>query len=256
MNLREKMLAMLDSTRVEECCCEISGDLLVSVSIGRMTKSNIYIIAENDLHTYVRLFKSWELKVHRVVCSLPKPFEMVDDVKIISPHELLTDETPRKFFFLFTPDCLVGEGKTFFDENIYKIPAAGEPNRAFVVKDENLSKLNANTFDSYDSNSMFYYQSHKEELMQLFDALADETSKRTLYHYVESYVLNCAYKGEQNSSLWRYFFGGKYERLYKHLDGECWINCGANEGDTVCQYLSFDFKPKKIYAFEGDKKKL
>lgn len=90
--------------------------------------------------------------------------------------------------------------------------------------------------------------------MELFDSLADETSKRTLFHYVESYIRNCSYRGEQNSTLWRYFFGSKYERLYKHLDGEVWINCGANEGDTVFQYLSFDFKPKKIYAFEGDEK--
>ncbi len=253
MSLREEMLAMLDSTRVEECCCEISGDILVAVSLGRMTKSNVYIIAENDLHTYVRLLKSWELKVQRVVCSLPKPFEMVDDVKIISPHELLTDETPRKFFFMFTPDCLVGERKTFFEDNLYKIPSVEAPNKIFTVSEYNATRMNLNSVFEFDANSMFYYQSHKEELMNLFDSLADETSKRTLYHYVESCVLNCAYKGEQNSTLWKYFFGGKYERLYKHLDGECWINCGANEGDTVFQYLSFDFKPKKIYAFEGNK---
>ena len=254
MSLREEMLAMLDSTRVEECCCEISGDLLVAISLGRMTNSNIYVIAENDLHSYVRLLKSWDLKVHRVVCSLPKPFEMVDDVKIISPHELLTDETPRKFFFLFTTDSLSDEAKNFFVDNLYQIPSAEVPNKIFTVLEFNAMRMNLNSIHEFDSNSMFYYQSHKEELMQLFDSLADETSKRTLYHYVESYVLNCIYKGEQNSSLWRYFFGGKYERLYKHLDGECWINCGANEGDTIFQYLSFDFKPKKIYAFEGDKK--
>ena len=74
-----------------------------------------------------------------------------------------------------------------------------------------------------------------------------------LYHYVESYVTNCVYKGEHISTRWKYFFGGKYERLYRHLDGECWINCGANNGDTVFSYLSWNFKPKKIYAFEGDK---
>ena len=65
-------------------------------------------------------------------------------------------------------------------------------------------------------------------------------------------MTNCVYKGEHNPTRWKYFFGGKYERLYKHLDGECWINCGANIGDTLFAYLSFDFKPKKIYAFEGD----
>ncbi|MBQ3336469.1 MAG: FkbM family methyltransferase [Selenomonadaceae bacterium] len=105
-----------------------------------------------------------------------------------------------------------------------------------------------------DTDKSFYYQSHKKDLMELFDSLADETSKRALYFYVESFVKNCVYGGEHNPTRWKYFFGGKYERFYKHLDGECWINCGANIGDTVFAYLSFDFKPKKIYAFEGDKK--
>ena len=105
-----------------------------------------------------------------------------------------------------------------------------------------------------DTDKSFYYQSHKKDLMELFDSLADETSKRALYFYVESFVKNCVYGGEHNPTRWKYFFGGKYERLYKHLDGECWINCGASIGDTVFAYLSFDFKPKKIYAFEGDKK--
>ena len=253
MALREDMLTMLDSTRVEECCCEISGDLLVAISLARINKSNVYIFAENDLHTYVRLFKSWGLHVHKVVCTAPKEFQAVDDVEIVSPQELLTDMTPRKFFFLFAKSSMPDDEKNFVCSQLDKIPSVENPNEGFVVIPGNARKLNANLFDSFDSNRIYYYQSHKAELMELFDALADETSKRTLYHYVESYVTNCIYKGEHNPSLWRYFFGGKYERLYKHLDGECWVNCGANEGDTVFQYLSFDFKPKRIYAFEGDK---
>ena len=253
MQLREKMLEVLDSTRIEECCCEISGDIMVAVSLGRMTNSNVYIVAENNLHLYVRLFKSWGLNVHKVVCFQPKPFQKVDDVEIISAQELLTDMTPRKFFFMFMLDLNNGAGKNFLNNQLDKIPHVEIPNNAFAVLEHNTIKLTASVFPEYDSNRIYYYQSHKAELMNLFDSLADETSKRTLYYYVESYIKNCAYRGEQNSSLWRYFFGGKYERLYKHLDGECWINCGANEGDTVFQYLSFDFKPKRIYAFEGDK---
>lgn len=253
MDLREKMLEMLDSTRIEESCCEISGDLLVTISIAAINRSNVYIVAENDLHTYVRLFKSWELNVHKVVCALPKTFQKVDDIEIISPEDLLTDETPRKMFFLFQSDCILGGINNFFSSQFKNIPSEEIPNMAFVVFEYNARRLNLNSVNEFDSNRIFYYQSHKKELMELFDCLADYRSKLTLYYYVESYINNTLYKGEQNSTLWRYFFGGKYERLYKHLDGECWINCGANEGDTVFQYLSFDFKPKKIYAFEGDK---
>ena len=59
-----------------------------------------------------------------------------------------------------------------------------------------------------------YYQSHKKSLMELFDSLSDETSKRALCFYVESFVKNCIYRSEQNPTRWKYFFGGKYERLY------------------------------------------
>ena len=248
MALREQMLEMLYSTRVEEEVCEISGDLTVAVSLCRMNRSNVYIVAENDLHTYVRLFKSYGLNVHKVVCSKPKEFSKVDDVEVVSIQDLLTDMTPRKFFFVFTDFVDIN----FFMTRFADIPSAEMPNLNFFVTPYNAQRLNLNSVDEYDANSMFYYQSHKAELMELFDSLADETSKRALFCYVESYVRNCVYRGEHNPTMWRYFFGGKHERLYKHLDGEVWINCGANEGDTVFQYLSFDFNPKKIYAFEGD----
>ena len=248
MALREQMLEMLYSTRVEEEVCEISGDLTVAVSLCRMNRSNVYIVAENDLHTYVRLFKSYGLNVHKVVCSKPKEFSKVDDVEVVSIQDLLTDMTPRKFFFVFTDFVDIN----FFMTRFADIPSAEMPNLNFFVTPYNAQRLNLNSVDEYDANSMFYYRSHKAELMELFDSLADETSKRALFCYVESYVRNCVYRGEHNPTMWRYFFGGKHERLYKHLDGEVWINCGANEGDTVFQYLSFDFNPKKIYAFEGD----
>ena len=96
MSLREKMLEMLDSTCIEEVH-GFSGDLLVSISLAAMTKANVYLWAERDLHTYVRLFKSWDLNVHRVVCALPKEFQKVDDVEIISPENLFDDKSPNKF---------------------------------------------------------------------------------------------------------------------------------------------------------------
>ena len=252
MNLRNKMLAMLDSTRVEENY-EIAGKLLIVVSIALTNHANVYIVAENDLHIYVRLFKSWGLTVCKVVCVQPKDFKKVDDVEIIVPQDLLTDKTPRKFFFLFHPDCSSGELKEFFNTRENEIPSAQMRNMIFNVLHFDALKLHGNVFPFFDSNRTFYYQSHKKDLIELFDSLADETSQQALYYFVEAYVLNCPYKGEHIPTRWKYFFGDKYERLYKHLDGECWINCGASIGDTIFAYLSFDFKPKKIYAFEGDK---
>ena len=252
MDLRQKMLEMLDNTRVEEGY-EITGGILIAVSLAVMNKSNVYIWAENDLHTYVRLFKSWGLNVHKVVCYLPKNFQKVDDVEIISPKDLTKDKTPRKSLFLVMPDCVLGKSKNYLAEQLDKIPSVELPNFTYVVEGNDKLTMISHTNEKFDANSMYYYQSHKRELMELFDSLADETSKLALYYYVESYVKNCVYQGEHNPTRYKYFFGGKYERLYKHLDGECWINCGANIGDTVFSYFSWNFKPKKIYAFEGEK---
>ena len=249
MALREQMLEMLDSTRVEELY-ELVGDKLIAVSIAAMNNSNVYIVAENDLHLFVRLFKSWGLNVCKVVCALPKDFQKVDDVEIVSPEDLLTDATPRKFFFLIEPDYTLGGN--FFETRINEIPFAEMKNNAFIVHAVERKNWVASLTENLDTDKLFCFQSHKRELLELFDSLADETSKRALFHYVESYVRNCIYRGEHTPTRWKYFFGGKHERLYKHLDGEVWINCGANAGDTVFQYLSHDFKPKRILAFEGN----
>ena len=247
MALREQMLEMLDSTRVEERF-GLTGKLLIATSLAVMRNANVYIFAENDLHTYVRLFKSYGLNVHRVVCAKPKEFSMVDDVQIVSPQDLFTDSTPRKMFFADVVDIASGMLIRFLNEHLSVL----KPSVMYAIPfEEKIIMVHNHT--TFGINSMFYYQSHTRELMELFDSLADETSKRTLFHYVESYVKNCVYRGEQNPTRWKYFFGGKYERLYKHLDGEVWINCGASVGDTIFSYFSHNFTPKKIYAFDGSK---
>ena len=247
MTLRNKMLEMLDTTRVEENFA-MSGELLISVSFAKMTKAAVYLWAENDLHAYVRLFKNWDLNFHKVICSAPKNFSTVDGVEIISPESLLNDEMPRKIFFVAPMDYPINNAQSFWN----KIMTALKPLAVHFISPQERAAM-IFRHERFDVDKLFFYQSHKAELMELFDSLADETSKRALYHYVETFVTNCVYKGEHNPTRWKYFFGGKYERLYKHLDGECWINCGASVGDTIFAYLSFDFKPKKIYAFEGDR---
>lgn len=248
MDLREKFSELLDNTRITENF-SISGNILIVNSFAVMMKENVYIVAENDLHIYVRLFKSWGLNVRKVVCFFPKDFQKVDDVEIISPADLPNDNTPNKFLYVFKADYNVDKPEEFWSKFSKIFSAFG----IYYVEPGDQLAMSFN-FPNYDVNSLHYYQSHKKELLELFDSLADETSKQTLYYYVETYLRNTVYKGEHTATRWKYFFGREHERLYKHLDGgECWINCGANIGDTVFAYFAFDFKPKKIYAFEGDK---
>jgi len=247
LDLREKMLAMFNTTAVKEKFA-MDCQLLMSVSYAAMNNANVYLWAEKDLHVYVRMLKSWGLNVHKVVCLLPKEFKKVDDVEIILPEELFADDTPHKFFFVATTDYQVENPQAYWN----KIMEAISPLATHFISPLDKVVMVFNS-EKFDTDKMFYYQSRPKEIMELFDLLADYTSKLTLYHYVESFVTNCVYKGEQISTRWKYFFGGDYERLYKHLDGECWINCGANIGDTLFSYFSWNFKPKKIYAFEGEK---
>ena len=52
LNLRDKMLEMLESTRVEEHH-EIAGEILLNVSRALMLKANVYIWADKDLCTFM-----------------------------------------------------------------------------------------------------------------------------------------------------------------------------------------------------------
>ena len=253
MSLRDKMLELFGNTHVEENY-EITGNILIQVSLAVMLKSKVYIVAENDLHICVRQFKSWGLDVHKVVCSTPQSLKQIDDVEIVSLKYLLSDKTPGKFFFFFTCD-INAEGKAdFFLKNFFKIPVDEIPNRIYCIDNNDHVKILSNPPTALNKNTLFYYQTHKNELMHLFDSFHDEYSKETLFNYVRAYMSNGICYGNKIPTQWKYFFGGEHERLYRHLDGECWINCGAYIGDTIFAYFSHAFKPKKIYAFEGNKK--
>ena len=183
MELRKKMLDMLNTTAVKEQFA-MSGELLISVSYAAMKNANVYIWSDRDLHVYVRLFKSWNLNVHRIICFLPKEFQKVDDVEIIKPEDLLGDKTPNKF--LFIDGYALENAKTFWNEILKTLQPS------FVHFISPLDRISTVfNHENFDVNKMFYYQSRKAELMELFDSLADETSKRALYHYAESFVTNC-----------------------------------------------------------------
>ena len=125
-------------------------------------------------------------------------------------------------------------------------------NGFYFLTDYDIIVIATNTTKIFDANRIFYYQNHKEDILQFCDLLADEKSKEVLIAYVKSYMKNSVYIGEQIPAVYKYFFGSKKEPLYKHLDDECWINCGSSVGDTLFSYFRWNLSAKKIYAFEGD----
>ncbi len=167
MELRKKMLEMLESTCIEENY-EITGNLLIQVALAAMNNSNVYIVAENDLHTYVRLFKSWNLHVHKVVCALPKDFQKVDDVEIIPLAELLKDETPRKMFFVDAEDHKAEERKNFFEKQFNNIPSAEIPNKICLLSKTDKKRMALSLSVYLGRNFITYYQSHKENILNKY----------------------------------------------------------------------------------------
>lgn len=150
------------------------------------------------MHIYVRLFKSWDLNIHKVVCALPKNFQKVDDVEIVSPEELFSDSTPRKIFFVAATDYSIENAQNFWNKTMHALA----PLAVHFISPLDRKTMIFN-HERFDIDTMFYYQSHKAELMELFDSLADETSKLALYYYVEAYVKNCVYKGEHIPTRWK-----------------------------------------------------
>ena len=146
---------MLESTRVEENFA-MSGELLISVSIAVMKNASVYLWAENDLHAYIRLFKSWDLNVCKVVCAAPKAFQKVDDVEIISPESLLNDKTPRKIFFVVPQDYSIDNAQTFWNDTMILLKPL-----AVHFLSPNERKAIIFRHERFDVDKMFFYPSPK-----------------------------------------------------------------------------------------------
>lgn len=246
MNLRKEFQKVLDNTAIEEMF-EPTADFALASSCAKILNADVYIWAESELHIFARLFKTLGLRVSKIVSAAPKTFDAVDDIPIVTPTDIKNDRALNKFFFVNSTD--------YDEKNVDKICGFLQNEGvlgSYVLTKYDWIKIVGHHKTPFDLNRIEYYQSHKKELLQCFDMLADDASKRTLTEYLRSYISNQPYRGEQTSTRYKYFFGAKGELLYKRLPDECWVNCGASIGDTIFLFLSFGLRAKKIYAFEGD----
>ena len=91
-----------------------------------------------------------------------------------------------------------------------------------------------------------YACSHKSELQNLADKLADDESRNTLYEIIRCSAENDLYRRKEGLSE------NKYWECYQHLNDEVWVNCGSAVGDTIVKYLIKGYQYKKIYMYEGN----
>lgn len=184
MNLRKELRAVLDNTVVEEMF-EPTADFAIASSCAKILNANVYIWAENELHIFVRLFKTLGLRVYKIVSLATKDFDAVDDIPIIKPIDIARDHPPNKFFFVNSTDY---DEKTV--ENIYNGLQNEDAVGSYVLTKYDWLKIIGHQKTPFDLNRIEYYQAHKEDLMQCFDMLADESSKKTLTEYLRSYIAN------------------------------------------------------------------
>lgn len=99
-----------------------------------------------------------------------------------------------------------------------------------------------------------YYLKHEKEIVDFAKMLNDEKSVDTLVEYIRSYVEGGYYRAENIATKYKYFCDADGVELYRHLDNEVWVNCGANFGDNIFLFCRNGYHCKKIYAVEADKR--
>lgn len=93
-----------------------------------------------------------------------------------------------------------------------------------------------------------YVKNNIIEYADTYDRLDDEESKEVFREILRTLSTH---------DVWRLPEGdmeNKYWELYKHLDNECFVNCGSANGDTILKYIIKGYRFNHIYGFEGDRK--
>lgn len=99
-----------------------------------------------------------------------------------------------------------------------------------------------------------YYACHKEAVLDVYQALEDAFSKKTLEHILKGSVTNNCDWYEDIANESQYFPDIMKQRIAASPDrGGVYVDVGAFTGDTICEFkdaVCDDFK--KYYAFEPD----
>lgn len=92
---------------------------------------------------------------------------------------------------------------------------------------------------------MEYVSTHREELHKVLDVLWDAKSKETFLEIIRAHLSNDVYRLEEGITE------KKYWETYRHLEDECWVNCGSATGDTLLYFLNNGYSYEHIYCYEG-----
>jgi hypothetical protein len=95
-----------------------------------------------------------------------------------------------------------------------------------------------------------YLMEKKDDILRLYDILADFESKKVLCEYIRAVSDDDFYRLPSRPTRKKYFD----DDVYEWSDDEIFVDCGAYMGDTIFNLLDSNRKFGKIYAFESDAK--
>lgn len=102
-----------------------------------------------------------------------------------------------------------------------------------------------------------YYRTHADDLEKVYGMLEDEKSRQVMAEYIRTAMEYDVYSLEQEHGKNKYFYEGaltgERKEIYRHLQEEVWVNCGASIGDSIFLFFANGLNAKRIYAFEGNR---
>jgi len=109
-------------------------------------------------------------------------------------------------------------------------------------------------YDVKHVNSVYYHEwkyylcRHSDEFLESFSLFNEQASKEIFIEYIRAIMENDFYRLNNESSFGKYFGEG----IFNWNDDECFMNCGANLGDTIFHLV--DKNPfESIYGIEVNK---
>ncbi len=192
------------------------------------------------LHYCIRYFKEWGLEVEKTFkinyqSNLNEKNELEAIYKMATSGEYLVYKLfgirTRKWLSTCVNDVIYGRSVRYFR-------MLREIDKCAIRFYGAFTRLRGQ--EIYD-----YVLEHMKDVQQVMELLEDDISKETLLEIIRVAVSNDVYRLEQGT------MATKYWDCYKHLEDECWVNCGSAVGDTILSYLQGGYNFEKIYAYEG-----
>lgn len=248
-DLEKKFIEVLHSEHIQ--FRETEPWLDATIVLHTLNNECIYVYgAGKDVDVFVKYLKDLGANVCGIIDrDVSKQKVICEGVEIISPDRFRTIEKRDIFVFIY---AFVMQGSSD-EKEIIRLLNQEEVNDYCFVGDSRYSVLGIlPQHAGMNEGRRSYYKLHESELLEIYRGLADEFSKKTMTEYIRAYIECSSFQLKELSSKWKYFFDEGQQTIYKHLDNEVWINCGADEGGTIARYFRNGLKAKKIYAVDGD----